>query len=107
MNAKPVVPRELAHRDVADAIAYYLNEAGPDVAFRFIDAIEQSYAAIAEHSRIGSPRYAQELDLPNLRHWRVGRFPYFAFYVEHEDRIDVWRVLDSRRDIPASLREPD
>jgi toxin ParE1/3/4 len=45
--------------------------------------------------------------LPNLRHWRVGRFPYFAFYVEQEDRIDVWRVLDSRRDIPASLQEPE
>jgi toxin ParE1/3/4 len=45
--------------------------------------------------------------LPNLRHLRVGRFPYFAFYVEHEDRIDVWRVLDRRRDIPASLQEPE
>jgi toxin ParE1/3/4 len=107
MSTKPVVPRELSRRDVDSAIAYYLNEAGPDLALRFIDAVEQSYAAIAENSRIGSPRYAQELDLPDLRHWHVGRFPYFAFYVEHEDRIDVWRVLDSRRDIPASLQEPD
>ena len=37
MKAKPVVPRELAHRDVEDAIAHYLAEgaetaalSGPD-----------------------------------------------------------------------------
>jgi toxin ParE1/3/4 len=105
MSAKPVVPREEAHRDVDEALAYYFRQGGPDLALGFIDALEQSYAAIAEHPGIGSPRYAHELDLPGLRHRALGRFPYVAFYIERDDRIDVWRVLDSRRDIPASLQD--
>jgi toxin ParE1/3/4 len=107
MSGKPVVPREQAHRDVDEAILHYLREAGEDIALGFITALEQSYAAIAEHPEIGSPRYGQELGLPNLRHWPVGRFPYLAFYVDGDSRIDVWRVLDGRRDIPASLHEAE
>jgi toxin ParE1/3/4 len=106
MTAKKVVPRQQAHRDVDEAIGYYLREAGADFALGFIEALEQGYAAIAEHPGIGSPRYSHELDLPNLRHCPLGRFPYFIFYVECDDRIDVWRVLDRRRDIPASLLDP-
>jgi hypothetical protein len=33
------------------------------------------------------------------------RYPYVVFYVEREDRIDVWRVLHTRRDIPARMHE--
>jgi len=35
----------------------------------------------------------------------LARYPYLVFYVEHADHIDVWRVLDARRDIPAWLAE--
>lgn len=51
----------------------------------------------------GSPRYAHALDLPGLRFRRCGRFPFLDFYMEYEDRIDIWRVLHAHRDISASL----
>jgi toxin ParE1/3/4 len=105
MTIRPVVPRDQAHRDVEAAIDHYRREAGADIALGFIDALEIVYRGIAEHPRLGSPRYAHELNLPGLRHRSLGRFPYLVFYVEHDEHIDVWRVLDARRDIPAWLAD--
>ena len=107
MPAKPVVPRELAHRDVDGAVAWYLQEAGADIALAFVAALERAYAAIGERPGTGSPRYAHELDLPGLRHRKLPRFPWLVLYMEREEYIDVWRVLDARRDIPAWLAEPE
>ena len=107
MDAKPVVPREQARRDVEDAIAHYLDEGSASAALGFIDALERAFTRIGRHPAIGSPRYAHELSLPGLRAWPLTRHPYLVFYVERPDRIDVWRVLHGRRDIPAWMQEPE
>lgn len=107
MKSKPVVPRELAIKDVDDAVAHYLGEAIEAVALGFIDALEQAYAHIGRNPAIGSPRYAHELDLPGLRVWALTRYPYLVFYLERHDHIDVWRVLLQQRDIPAWMQDPD
>ncbi len=54
----------------------------------------------------GSPRYAQELDIPGLRSRTVRRFPYLLFYVERVADIDIWRAVCAARDIPGWMREP-
>ena len=100
MTAKPIIPRALARQDVEEAIDYYAREAGPDVALRFIDAISEAYRQISARPATGSPRYANELDLPELRSRKLGRFPYVIFYLERDDHIDVWRLLHAQRDIP-------
>ena len=69
MKAKAVIPREQANRDVDEAVAYYLSEAGEAVALGFIDALEKAYGHIGRHPATGSPRYAHELNLPGLRAW--------------------------------------
>ena len=103
---KPVQPLARALIDVEDAVSEYAREAGPDVALRFVAAVEGAFAAIADHPGGGSPRYAHELDLPGLRHRSLVRFPWLVFYVEREDRIDVWRVLNARSDIPTWMAVP-
>lgn len=103
MTPKAVVPCNQAHCDVEQAIDHYARE----VALGFVKALEAAYRLIAEHPGTGSPRYAHELDLPDLRHRQLERYPYLVFYVERTDHFDVWRVLDARRDIPAWLAEPD
>lgn len=105
MKAKPVVPREIANRDVEATIAFYLGEGAVQAALGFIDALEAGYAHIGRHPAAGSPRYAHELNLPGLRSWPLRGYPHVVFYVEHEDHIDVWRVLHGHRDIPAWMRE--
>lgn len=106
MKVKPVIPRQLANQDVEDALTHYLSEGSPPTALSFIEALEETYARIGRHPAAGSPRYAHELNLPSLRCSSLTRFPYLVFYVERPDHVDVWRVLDGRRDIPAWLQEP-
>jgi toxin ParE1/3/4 len=102
---KPVIPRTLARQDVDHAVDYYLRESGTDVALRFIDALEQAYVHIRRHPAMASLRYAHALNLPGLRNCQLRRFPYFVFYIERADCIDVWRVLHEKRDIPSRFHE--
>ena len=102
---KGIVPRELANRDVEEAIDHYLVEATAKVALGFVDELEKAYAHIARQPASGSPRYAHQLGLADLRSWPLGRYPYLVFYVERDEHIDVWRVLHEQRDIPAWMNE--
>ncbi len=107
MKSKPIIPRVLANRDVDEAIKHYLDQDAEPAAPGFIDALDQAYAHIGKHAATGSPRYAHALNLPGLRFWPLTRYPQLVFYIELDDRIDVWRVLHGKRDIPAWMHEPD
>lgn len=106
MSPKPVIPREQANRDVDDAVTYYMKEHAQQAALGLVDALEATYAYVGRRPGTGSPRYAHELDILDLRTWPLARYPYLIFYVEREDHVDVWRVLHTRRDIPALVQEP-
>lgn len=106
MTSRPVIPRASANRDVDAAIDYYLNEGGERAALGFIAALEGVYAHISRHPASGSARHGHDLDLPGLRSWPLRRYPHLVFYIEQNDRIDVWRVLHAHRDIPAWMRKP-
>ena len=88
-----------------EALAHYMSTGATHAALGFIDELERAYRHIAQYPASGSSRYASELDVPGLRSWALGRYPYVVFYCEHGGHIDVWRVLHSRRDIAAWLRE--
>jgi toxin ParE1/3/4 len=102
VSGKPVLPRELAHRDVEAAVDYYLREAGPDVALGFIEGLQSAYRAIPDRPGLGPPRYAQKLALPGPGSREVKGFPCLVSYIERDDHIDGWRVLHGRRDIPPA-----
>lgn len=106
MSDRPVVLRERARRDIEEAVEHHLATAGEAVALDFIDALEDACRWIGEQSANGSPRFALELDLPNLRFLAAGKFSHLIFYVENEVEVDVWRVLQRVRDIPAWMHEP-
>jgi toxin ParE1/3/4 len=107
VKIKPVIRRVEADRDVAHAIDHYLGEASEEVALGFVDALERSFLHIGRHPASGSTRYAHVLELPGLRCWPVKGYPHLVFYVDRDDRVDVWRILHGQRDIPAWLREDD
>jgi toxin ParE1/3/4 len=104
VRTKPVVLRERARQDVDDAIAHYLAAGGETAALGFVDALERALAHLGRHPASGSLRYAHELHLPWLRFWPLRRHPHLVFYVEHDQHVDVWRVLHGGRDIPAWLQ---
>ncbi len=68
-------------------------------------ALERAFAHISRHLASGSSRYASEL--LGLRHWPLKNYPQLVFYVERADHIDVWRVLNGSREIPAWMRESE
>ena len=103
--AKPVQLRRLAAGDIDAALGHYRDEVGPAVAASFVGAVERALAHLARHPHNGSLRFAFELGVPELRAWTIKRFPYVIFYVELDPRIDVWRVLHARRDVPATLAD--
>ncbi|MEN9761446.1 MAG: hypothetical protein RI906_1272 [Pseudomonadota bacterium] len=107
MKPKRIIPRELAGKDVEGAVHYYREEAGDQVALGFIESLQKVFDHIGRHPRTGSPRLALELNLPGLRMWPLKRYPYWVFYVELDSHIDVWRVLNSQRDIPTWLSEEE
>jgi plasmid stabilization system protein ParE len=61
---KRIVPRELANRDIEEAIEHYLVEASAKVAMGFVDELEKAYAHITRRPASGSPRYAHQLGSP-------------------------------------------
>lgn len=103
MTQSTVRLRELAAADVDRAVNFYLVDAGAHVATRFIDAVERTINQISRAPQAGSLRFAYELEIPDLRVRPVGRFPYLVFYVAGDQTIDVWRILHSRRDMPAAF----
>jgi len=106
VKAKVVIPRKVASQDVDETIDYYLGEGAAKAELGFVDALERTYSLIGRQPGSGSPRYAHELNLPGLRFWPLTRFPYLVFYFERDEYVDVWRVLQSQRDIPAWMNEP-
>ena len=104
--AKPVRLRQLAAADLDDASEYYREEAGEQTALDFIDAVEDAIKRIRRSPQVGSVRFAYEFAIPDLRAWPLQRFPHVLFYVVTDNEIDVWRILHTRRDVPATLEPP-
>lgn len=107
MTGKPAVLRERARRDIDEAVTHYRIEAGANTSRNFIRALEYAVERIREQPAAGSPRYATELDITGLRVRALRKFPHLIFYVEHENDIDIWRVLHGARDIPPGIRSPE
>ena len=104
---KPAIRSALAEADIEAAVEFYLAEApdAPEVATGFINALERATRQIESHPAFGSPRFALELAIPQLRHWSLRRYPYALFYIEHDDHLDVIRCVHMSRALPATLRD--
>lgn len=101
---KPAVRSALAEADIESSLTFYAAESA-QLALEFIDALEHAARHIELHPGTGSPRYAHELNIPQLRYWPLKRFPFALFYIEHGNHLDVIRCVHMSRDIPASLRD--
>ena len=103
-RGKPLRLREPAERDLLSAFEHYVKDA-PQVASHFIDAFEQARSCLERRPAIGSPRYAEPLQMPGLRSWALTGFPYLLFYVERAEYLEGIRLLHQRADIPAWLQD--
>jgi toxin ParE1/3/4 len=104
---KTIRLRQLAAVDLDDASEHYRHDAGEQTALDFIDAVERGMNRISRSPLVGSLQFAYELAIPDLRAWPLQRSPYVVFYVVTPHEIDVWRVLQTGRDLSATLEPPE
>ncbi|MBL0163658.1 MAG: type II toxin-antitoxin system RelE/ParE family toxin [Xanthomonadales bacterium] len=101
MIAKHVFLTKQARLDLRQTTDGYKKEGGTILTRRWVAAVEVALRHRSANAKTGSTRYSVALKLDRLRFWPIEGFPHLAFYVEHEERIDVGRVLHTKRDIPA------
>jgi len=96
----PLVRHARADLDIDEALDHYLG-ASVAAAEGFVDALQRAFTHIQRGPASGSPRWADELNIAVLCSWRCASYPHLVFYPLLPDRIEVWRVLHFKRDIPA------
>ena len=97
--------RPKAHRDLAE-IALHISKQSPDAALRFFDAVETACRELADSPGIGAAYVVKNPRLSGLKARRVPGFPnHVIFYLVHDDRVEVVRILQGSRDIEAALDE--
>jgi Plasmid stabilization system protein len=98
-----VVTTRRADEDIDGAVSSYVDGGAREAALAFVDALENAKNLLGEHPSIGSPRFAVEADIPELRSLPLQRFPYVVLYTHDPDVVRVHRVLHTSRDIPVEL----
>lgn len=99
--------RPAAKDDIIRQFRYYLLQVQvPEVAIRFVDAVEETAALICASPLAGSPKALTNRSLAGLRSWAVKGFEdILIFYLAEPERVRIVRVLHGRRDISKILEE--
>jgi plasmid stabilization system protein ParE len=100
------VPTTAAREDILAQFRYYaLAQGVPDVAFRFLDAVEAAVARIGEMPAIGAPQHFDAPTLAGMRAWPVPGFEDIClYYLETADALLIVRVLHDKRDVRRILQ---
>jgi toxin ParE1/3/4 len=100
---KSAILRPQARADLRAEVLYYRKQAGKPIAGQLAAAADDALQHVQKNPGTGSLRLGLMLDIPELRSWRISGFPLIWFYFEHEDWLDVVRLLGERQDILSIL----
>lgn len=91
--------REAARRDLVEHFVYLAENAGLDVADRFLSCAESSFNDLARQPTMGAPLTLKHPDLAGMRKWRVKDFDnHLIFYMPRPDGVSIVRVLHAASD---------
>ena len=94
-----VTKREAARRDLVEHFVYLAENAGLDVAERFLAHAEASFNDLARQPLIGAPLKLRHPDLAGIRKWRVKDFDNcLIFYLPRQEGVAIVRVLHGAQD---------
>jgi toxin ParE1/3/4 len=99
--------RTAAREDILRQFRYYLIEKQiPEVAQRFLDAVETSINTICRTPGIGAPKRLANPLLAGMRSSPVPGFPSIRVYYTYAgNELRIVRVLHGKRDIHPLLEE--
>jgi toxin ParE1/3/4 len=99
-----IVRRPAAKRDLVLQFAWFADQAGVEVARRFLRAAESSFRDLAEMPAMG-PVKIYEGKFAGVRMWRVTDFEnVLIFYRAFRGGIAIERVFDAKRDYQRELK---
>ena len=103
MTRVRVLPR--ANTDIDDAADEYVRVEGIELGLRFYEAVERTWAELAEHPEMGAAVQWDSMCLPRVRRWQVvSPFSiYQVYYRVTEGTAIVIRVLHGARDNEEAL----
>ena len=94
-----VYRRAAARRDLVEQFVYLAENAGLDIAERFLANAETSFNELAGQPKIGAPLTLRDTALAGMRKWRVKDFDnHLIFYLPRANGVSIVRVLHAARD---------
>jgi toxin ParE1/3/4 len=100
-----ILLRPKAKREITLITAYLIENASPDVAWRFRSAAQETFERLAAFpysgtiTKVRGPRYS------GVRMTLVKGFPnYLVFYFPRQNGIAIERVIHAKQDYPRFLR---
>jgi plasmid stabilization system protein ParE len=110
-QARLSLPIEKSSRfqaDVTSQFRWYLTEAGEEVAWQFLAAVDVTLAKLGKQPEMGNARRFRNPRLQGLRSFRVE--PPFdkllLFYRSTGQSLQAWRLMHGARDLPLRLAPP-
>jgi toxin ParE1/3/4 len=100
---KAALLREKARQDLRHQLAYYRREATQKVALQLRTVAQSSLRLLEQNPGLGSPTLGKELEIENLRTWRLTGFPLLWLYIEHPIHLDFVRLLGQQQDLAVIL----
>lgn len=102
-----VLKREAARRDLIAQWVWYAENAGIEVADRFLAAVESTATTLARQPEIGIPLPLKKAALRGMRRFPVsdGFEKILIFYFPFQDGIDLVRVVHGARDFGRLMPE--
>ena|ERR1700733_7418356 len=94
--------------DFENVFAWYLHEAGVEVALRFQRALDDSLAQLSIQPHLGRRRHFRHPKLRGLRSFLV-EHPFeklLIFYRANDSVLDAVRLMHGARNLPHRLRQP-
>jgi toxin ParE1/3/4 len=91
--------------DLARRVDWYREHASPEIAERFVDAVQDTLHGLAQTPGMGRPRFADWPELAGLHSWRVNR-PFqrhLIFYRFKTEHLLAERLIHGARDLPRRL----
>lgn len=91
--------------DMLKQVDWYRDHASPEVAERYIDAVEFTLDALVKTPGLGRRRFVGWPELAGIRSWKVQR-PFqrhLIFYRFDDETLFAERTLHGSRDLPGIL----
>ena len=101
--------RPAASDDILRQFRYYLvNQDRPEVANRFVKAMDKAVEKILRTPNAGAPKQLSNPSLAGLRSWLVEEFEDIrVYYLTEKDQVRIIRVLHGKRDIQRILEREE